>query len=71
MRLFSLFLRKKAFFPPAKRTKFEEWLALQAWRGLEGLKRQMKEVHNDGSVVVHDFRPHQAKRFCSKIHEML
>ncbi|CAL1164095.1 unnamed protein product [Cladocopium goreaui] len=36
---------KKAFFPPAKHTKFEEWLALQ--------------VHNDGTVVVHDFRPQQ------------
>lgn len=38
-------LQKKAFFPPAKHTKFEEWLALQ--------------VHNDGTVVVHDFRPQQ------------
>ncbi|CAJ1426290.1 unnamed protein product [Effrenium voratum] len=38
-------LQKKVFFPPAKHTKFEEWLALQ--------------VHNDGTVVVHDFRPHQ------------
>jgi len=38
-------LKKKVFFPPAKHTKFEEWLALQ--------------VHNDGTVVVHDFRPNQ------------
>jgi len=36
-------LQKKIFFPPAKHTKFEEWLALQ--------------VLNDGSVVLHDFRP--------------
>jgi hypothetical protein len=36
-------LQKKIFFPPAKHTKFEEWLALQ--------------VHNDGTVVLHDFRP--------------
>jgi len=36
-------LQKKIFFPPAKHTKFEEWLALQ--------------VQNDGTVVVHDFRP--------------
>jgi len=38
-------LQKKVFFPPAKHIKFEEWLALQ--------------VHNDGSVVLHDFRPQQ------------
>jgi hypothetical protein len=38
-------LQKKIFFPPAKHTKFEEWLALQ--------------VHNDGTVVLHDFRPNQ------------
>lgn len=36
-------LQKKVFFPPAKHTKFEEWLALQ--------------VLNDGTVVLHDFRP--------------
>lgn len=38
-------LQKKIFFPPAKHTKFEEWLALQ--------------VQNDGTVVLHDFRPNQ------------
>ncbi|CAE7461303.1 PRODH [Symbiodinium natans] len=38
-------LQKKVFFPPAKHTKFEEWIALQ--------------VKNDGTVVVHDFRPSQ------------
>jgi len=38
-------LQKKVFFPPAKHTKFEEWLALQ--------------VQNDGTVVLHDFRPKQ------------
>lgn len=36
-------LAKKIFFPPAKHTKFEEWLALQ--------------VHGDGTVVLYDFRP--------------
>lgn len=38
-------LQKKVFFPPAKHTKFEELLALQ--------------VHSDGTVVLHDFRPNQ------------
>lgn len=38
-------LQKKVFFPPARHTKFEEWLALQ--------------VHDDGHVVLHDFRPDQ------------
>ncbi|CAE7867433.1 unnamed protein product [Symbiodinium microadriaticum] len=38
-------LQKKVSFPPAKHTKFEEWIALQ--------------VHNDGTVVVYDFRPSQ------------
>merc|ERR1719359_2841406 len=38
-------LQKKIFFPPAKHTKFEEWLALQ--------------VHNDGTVTLYDFRPNQ------------
>merc|ERR1719254_438364 len=36
-------LQKKIFFPPARHTKFEEWLALQ--------------VHDDGTVIIHDFRP--------------
>jgi len=38
-------LQKKVFFPPAKHTKFEEWLALQ--------------VQNDGTVAIYDFRPNQ------------
>jgi len=36
-------LKKRVFFPPAKHTKFEEWLALQ--------------VHAGGDVSVYDFRP--------------
>jgi len=36
-------LKKKIFFPPAKVTKFEEWIAIQ--------------VHRDGSVILYDFRP--------------
>eukprot|EP00397_Hematodinium_sp_SG-2012_P003324 GEMP01003332.1.p1 GENE.GEMP01003332.1~~GEMP01003332.1.p1 ORF type:complete len:569 (+),score=75.12 GEMP01003332.1:173-1879(+) len=39
----SKILKKKIFFPPAKVTKFEEWIAIQ--------------MALDGSVTLYDFRP--------------